>query len=88
MREKSHGAEGPPRYRSGPLWARKFTGPVTGILQSHGALAQEPTFLLRKELREVERYSTVLGALAIGHRTANAIAAYAGVAKRAMRVKS
>ena len=54
------------------------------ILDPHGPLASEPNFLLREELREVERYSAVLGAIAIGHSTAISIAAYAGLAERAL----
>jgi len=49
------------------------------ILSELGTLRREPEFLLREELREVERYHAVLHAIATGKNTAKEIAAHVGM---------
>lgn len=57
---------------------------VREILDPHGPLREEPQFLLREELREVDRYSAVLGAIAAGRSTATDIAAFANLGDRGL----
>ena len=54
------------------------------VLDEHGPLRQEPEFLLREELREVDRYYAILLALASGAATASDIARQAGIGNRAL----
>jgi AAA+ ATPase superfamily predicted ATPase len=54
------------------------------FLNEHAPLYQEPDFLLREELREVETYSAVLFALAAGSRPPAAIAEQIGIDNRAL----
>ena len=51
------------------------------LLQELGVLRREPEFLLREELREVERYYAVLLAIASGHHSARGIGIQAGMAE-------
>jgi AAA+ ATPase superfamily predicted ATPase len=60
------------------------TNLVAAILDEHGPLRQEPEFLLREELREVDRYYAVLLAIARGAATASEIARDAGIGDRAL----
>lgn len=57
---------------------------VHELLDPHSPLREEPTFLLREELREVDRYSAVLGAVAAGHSGAAEIAAFTGLPERGL----
>ena len=54
------------------------------VLEEHAALFREPEFLLREELREVEKYHAVLLAVAAGHTTNDAIAREAGIGSRSL----
>ena len=54
------------------------------ILDDHAALFHEPEFLLREELREVEKYHAVLLAVALGHSTNDAIARETGIGARSL----
>lgn len=49
------------------------------LLDDLGTLRREPEFLLREELREVDRYHAVLNAIATGKVSASEIAAHAGM---------
>jgi uncharacterized protein len=54
------------------------------LLQEFGALFREPEFLLREELREVEKYHAVLYAIADGHQTTREIAKVTGLSERSL----
>ena len=54
------------------------------LLDEMGALAKEPEFLLREELREVPVYHAVLRAIAAGHARASAIAEQSGLPERSI----
>lgn len=56
------------------------------ILSEHGVLHNEPEFLLRTEfgIREPQTYYTILRAIAMGKRTANEIATFAGIDSNAL----
>lgn len=54
------------------------------FLSPHALLAREPDFLLREELREVEKYYTLLMAIANGAPTAKKIAATSGLPDRSL----
>ncbi len=52
------------------------------LLDEYAALFREPEFLLREELKEVEKYHGIMMALAAGSATAVKIAAQTGIAER------
>jgi uncharacterized protein len=54
------------------------------LLDDHGPLRHEPEFLLREELREVDRYYAVLLAIAGAANTAAEIARQSGIGNRAL----
>ncbi len=54
------------------------------VLGEHAPLRQEPEFLLREELREVESYYAVLLAIAAGHVTAREISQATGIGNRGL----
>lgn len=69
-----------------PLYLRMFsegssfeTNLAAQLLDEHAALYQEPDFLLREELREVESYYAVLLAVAAGHTVVREIARISGI---------
>jgi uncharacterized protein len=74
-----------------PLYLRRFddhasieTNLVREILDPHGPLREEPTFLMREELRDVDRYSAVLGAVAAGRTSMAEIATFTGLPERSL----
>ena len=74
-----------------PLYLRHFSSGVSvegnivaSILDEYAPLHREPDFLLREELREVDRYYAVLLAVAAGHTSNGAIAQQAGVGERSL----
>jgi len=54
------------------------------FLDEFAPLYREPDFLLREELREVEKYYGILLAVAAGHRTNNAISRQTGIGERSL----
>lgn len=58
------------------------TNIVTEILDEFDPLRREPDFLLREELREVEKYTAVLMAISSGSASAQSIAAHTGMGER------
>jgi AAA+ ATPase superfamily predicted ATPase len=74
-----------------PLYLRAFD-PARSIrsnieanfLTEHAALFQEPEFLLREELRDVQNYYGVLWAIAAGHGTQREIAKASGLPERSL----
>jgi uncharacterized protein len=74
-----------------PLYLRAFdasrsirSNVEANYLSEHAALFQEPEFLLREELRDVQNYYAVLWAIAAGHGTQHEIAAAAGLPERSL----
>jgi AAA+ ATPase superfamily predicted ATPase len=74
-----------------PLYLRAFdasrsirTNIEANYLSEHATLFQEPEFLLREELREVQNYYGVLWAIAAGHGTQREIAAASGLPERGL----
>ena len=74
-----------------PLYLRHFDGHrsvesnlETVILDEFGALAREPDFLLREELRDVQSYYAVLWAVAEGRCTVKEIAVASGLPERSL----
>ena len=57
---------------------------ATLFFDEHAPLAREPDFLLREELREVEKYYAILLAIAGGHTTNRTIAEHTGVPERSL----
>ncbi len=54
------------------------------LLQEHAPLFREPDFLLREELREVEKYYAVLLAVATGNSSAQSISKVSGIESRSL----
>lgn len=74
-----------------PLYLRAFapgrsirSNVEATLLAEHAPLFSEPEFLLREELRDVQRYHAVLWAIAGGHVTIQAIARAAGLPERGL----
>ena len=74
-----------------PLYLRAFDASRSirsnieaNFLSEHAALFQEPEFLLREELRDVQNYYGVLWAIAAGHATQREIAAATGLPERSL----
>ncbi len=72
-----------------PLYLRFFSQSasiesniIDQIIDPYSAMYREPDFLLREELRDVERYYAILLAIATGHATHQAIASTSGIAAR------
>lgn len=57
---------------------------VAEMLDEFAPLSREPDFLLREELREVENYYAVLGAIASGRTSHGDIATASGIGQRAL----
>jgi uncharacterized protein len=60
------------------------TNIVTEILDEFGPLRREPDFLLREELREVDKYSAILTAISSGSEPARIIATQTGINERGL----
>jgi AAA+ ATPase superfamily predicted ATPase len=74
-----------------PLYLRAFDSSRSirsnieaNFLSEHAALFQEPEFLLREELRDVQNYYGVLWAIAAGNATPRQIAAASGLPERSL----
>ena len=74
-----------------PLYLRAFDASRSirsnieaNFLSEHAALFQEPEFLLREELRDIQNYHAVLWAIATGHGTQREIAAATGLPARSL----
>lgn len=60
------------------------SGIIRHLLDSHGALHREPDFLLREELREVEKYHALLTSLGEGAGSPSLLAARSGIPERSL----
>ncbi len=74
-----------------PLYLRFFDGRrsleqniMDNLLQEHAPLYQEPEFLLREELRDLEKYYAILLAVSSGSASHQEIARRAGVSERSL----